>query len=178
MEIFALKKRFGILFLTAALLTASGCSGDPALSAYEQELGQFYESFSVQTAQLENIDPSSEQAADELLSALDGLAELTGQFAEIEVPESYREAGVSDLAASAADHMAEAGTLYRDACRDGESFDSQIADAAHTHYLRAMQQINHIAVMLQGRTPEGDDITVIPQDTPDWSGGESSENRS
>lgn len=172
-----MKKRFGILFLTAALLTASGCSGDPALSAYEQELGQFYESFSAQTAQLENIDSSSEQAADELLATLDGLAELTGQFAEIEVPDSYREAGVSDLAASAADHMAEAGALYRGACRDGESFDSQIADAAHTHYLRAMQQINHIAVMLQGRTPEGDDITVIPQDTPDWSGGESSENR-
>ena len=78
MEIFALKKRFGILFLTAALLTASGCSGDPALWAYEQALGQFYESFSAQTAQLENIDSSSEQAADELLATLDGLAELTG----------------------------------------------------------------------------------------------------
>lgn len=170
-----MKKHLGILFLTAALLTASGCSSDPALTAYENELNRFYESFSVQTAQLENIDPSSGQAADELLAVLDSLAELTGQFAEIEVPDSYKEAGVADLAAAAAEHMAEAGTLYRDACGDGESFDSQIADAAHTHYLRAMQQINHIAVMLQGRTPEGDDITVIPQDVPDWTGGETQE---
>ena len=167
-----LKKHLSILVLTAALLTASGCGSDPALTAYEKELNSFYESFSAQTAQLENIDPSSEQASDELLSSLDSLAELTGQFALVEVPDSYAEAGVGDLAASAADHMKEAGLLYHDACRDGESFDSQIADAAHKHYLRAMQHINHIAVMLQGRTPEGDDITVIPQDAPDWTGGE------
>lgn len=170
-----MKKHFGILFLTAALLTVSGCSGDPALTAYEEELNQFYENFSAQTAQLENINPSSGQATDELLAALHSLSDLTGQFARIEVPDSYKEAGVSDLAASAADHMAEAEALYYDACRDGKSFDSRIADAACTHYLRAMQQINHIAVMLQGRTPEGDDITIVPQDAPDWAGGETEE---
>lgn len=151
-----MKKHLSILVLTAALLTASGCGSDPALTAYEKELNSFYESFSAQTAQLENIAPSSEQASDELLSSLD----------------SYAEAGVGDLAASAADHMKEAETLYHDACRDGQPFDSQIADAAHKHYLRAMQHINHIAVMLQGKTPEGDDITIIPQDAPDWTGGE------
>lgn len=170
-----LKKHLVIFVLTAALLTAAGCGQDSGLSAYEEELNRFYESFSAQTAQLENIDPSSEQASDELLSALDSLAELTGQFALIEIPDRYEDAGVGELAASAADHMKEADQLYHDACRDGESFDSQIADAAQKHYVRAMQQINHIAVMFQGRTPEGDDITVIPQDTPDWTGGETKE---
>ena len=69
-----MKKHLSILVLTAVLLAASGCGSDTALTAYEKELNSFYESFSAQTTQLENIDSSSEQASDELLSSLDSLA--------------------------------------------------------------------------------------------------------
>ncbi|MDO4292243.1 MAG: hypothetical protein Q4C65_03330 [Eubacteriales bacterium] len=169
-----MKKRTGIFLLAASLLTLAGCGEDPQMADYQDRMNAFYEDFSAGAQALEGIDPSSGTAVEELLESLELLNGLTEQLAQIPVPDVYAQAGVNELAAEAADHMAQADRMYREVYGAPDSgFDQETADAAHEHYLRAMKRINYIAVMLQGRTPEAEDVTLVPQEEePDWTGGD------
>ena len=59
-------------------LSLSGCGSDSALTDYTSQMNTFYDAFSSGTLALEQIDPSSETAQEELLSGLDELTALTG----------------------------------------------------------------------------------------------------
>ena len=96
-------------------LSLSGCGSDSALTDYTSQMNTFYDAFSSGTLALEQIDPSSETAQEELLSGLDELTALTDSLADISVPKRYADAGIDELAAQAAEHMQEAGSLQ---CRD------------------------------------------------------------
>ena len=133
-------------------------------------MNTFYDTFSSGTLALEQIDPSSETAQEELLSGLDELTALTDSLADISVPKRYADAGIDELAAQAAEHMQEADSLYHEAC-SAETFDQERASAAQEHYQRAMKRIHYIGIMLQGRTPDDEEITVI-HETTDWTGGD------
>ena len=93
-------------------LSLSGCGSDSALTDYTSQMNTFYDAFSSGTLALEQIDPSSETAQEELLSGLDELTALTDSLADISVPKRYADAGIDELAAQAAEHMQEA-----DSCR-------------------------------------------------------------
>ena len=80
------------------------------------------------------------------------------------------DAGIDELAAQAAEHMQEADSLYHEAC-SAETFDQERASAAQEHYQRAMKRIHYIGIMLQGRTPDDEEITII-HETTDWTGGD------
>ena len=134
-------------------LSLSGCGSDSALTDYTSQ-----------------IDPSSETAQEELLSGLDELTALTDSLADISVPKRYADAGIDELAAQAAEHMQEADSLYHEAC-SAETFDQERASAAQEHYQRAMKRIHYIGIMLQGRTPDDEEITII-HETTDWTGGD------
>ena len=86
------------------------------------------------------------------------------------VPKRYADAGIDELAAQAAEHMQEADSLYHEAC-SAETFDQERASAAQEHYQRAMKRIHYIGIMLQGRTPDDEEITII-HETTDWTGGD------
>ena len=58
-------------------LSLSGCGSDSALTDYTSQMNTFYDAFSSGTLALEQIDPSSETAQEELLSGLDELTALT-----------------------------------------------------------------------------------------------------
>lgn len=156
--------------LLVAAVSLSGCGSDSALTDYTDQMSAFYDAFSAGTFALEQIDPSSETASDELLSGLDDLAALTDSLAAISVPKRYADAGIDELAAEAAQHMQEADSLYHEAC-SAEPFDQERADAAQEHYDRALKRIHYIGIMLQGRTPDDEEITVI-HETTDWTGGD------
>lgn len=64
--------------------------------------------------------------------------------------------------------MQEADSLYHEAC-SAETFDQERASAAQEHYQRAMKRIHYIGIMLQGRTPDDEEITIITKTT-DWTG--------
>lgn len=66
--------------------------------------------------------------------------------------------------------MQEADSLYHEAC-SAETFDQERASAAQEHYQRAMKRIHYIGIMLQGRTPDDEEITII-HETTDWTGGD------
>ena len=138
-------------------LSLSGCGSDSALTDYTSQMNTFY-------------DPSSETAQEELLSGLDELTALTDSLADISVPKRYADAGIDELAAQAAEHMQEADSLYHEAC-SAETFDQERASAAQEHYQRAMKRIHYIGIMLQGRTPDDEEITII-HETTDWTGGD------
>ena len=120
-------------------LSLSGCGSDSALTDYTSQMNTFYDAFSSGTLALEQIDPSSETAQEELLSGLDELTALTASLADISVPKRYADAGIDELAAQAAEHMQEADSLYHEAC-SAETFDQERASAAQEHYQRAMKQ--------------------------------------
>lgn len=63
-------------------LSLSGCGSDSALTDYTSQMNTFYDAFSSGTLALEQIDPSSETAQEELLSGLDELTALTDSLAE------------------------------------------------------------------------------------------------
>ena len=113
---------------------------------------------------------TTEWAQEELLSGLDELTALTDSLADISVPKRYADAGIDELAAQAAEHMQEADSLYHEAC-SAETFDQERASAAQEHYQRAMKRIHYIGIMLQGRTPDDEEITII-HETTDWTGGD------
>lgn len=110
-------------------LSLSGCGSDSALTDYTSQMNTFYDAFSSGTLALEQIDPSSETAQEELLSGLDELTALTDSLADISVPKRYADAGIDELAAQAAEHMQEADSLYHEAC-SAETFDQERASAA------------------------------------------------
>ena len=122
-------------------LSLSGCGSDSALTDYTSQMNTFYDAFSSGTLALEQIDPSSETAQEELLSGLDELTALTDSLADISVPKRYADAGIDELAAQAAEHMQEADSLYHEAC-SAETFDQERASAAQEHYQRAMKRIH------------------------------------
>lgn len=80
-------------------LSLSGCGSDSALTDYTSQMNTFYDAFSSGTLALEQIDPSSETAQEELLSGLDELTALTDSLADISVPKRYADAGIDELAA-------------------------------------------------------------------------------
>ena len=69
-------------------LSLSGCGSDSTLTDYTSQMNTFYDAFSSGTLALEQIDPSSETAQEELLSGLDELTALTDSLADISVPEA------------------------------------------------------------------------------------------
>lgn len=156
--------------LAASLLFITGCGEEEHLAVFHDQVDSFYDSLSTVVSQLENIDPDSETAVDDLLGDMDNMAVIFSQLAEIEVPEEFE--NIDEWADDAANYMAEADRLYHDAYADG-GYDENIAAAAAENYTRAMKRINYIAIVMQGRVPEDDNIVILSEpDEPDWNGGE------
>lgn len=152
------------------LLLLSGCGSNQELDTFHEEMDDFYDSLSTAVNVLENIDPNSESAVDNLLSQLDDMSALFDELAAIEAPTPFE--NIEGIAAEAAEYMTEANALYHEAYADG-GYDDSIGEAAGENYSRAMKRINYIAVLLQGRYPEDENVTIVPEsDEPDWNGGE------
>ena len=156
-------KNVAALLLCAGCLTlCAGCAKSAELSAFHDEMDSFYEGLTQSVSELEAIDPASESAADDMLSCLDEMSLLFWQFSEAEVPEKMEDriGNVDELADQAAAYMQEACRLWHDAW-EGEEYDEAAAQAAQEYYTRAMEWVNYISLLLQGRIPEGEDVTVV-----------------
>jgi len=147
-----------VILLTVCLL--SGCGKDESLEKYYSEMSSFSEDINTEFAVLNNIDPSSETAVDEMLTVLDELAVSFQGLADIEVPEEF--SANESLADEAADYMREASELYHEAYAESD-YHSDIADVAQENYNRAVKRINYISMILQGQMPEDESITIITE---------------
>lgn len=147
-----------------ALLTASllmGCGENAELKGFKDQMGSFYENITGVSDSIDAIDPEASDAVDSLLSNLDAMSEQFKTLSEMEIPEEF--SNIEGLADDAATYMEEAVALYNNAYSNG-SFDENTAAAAAENYSRAMKRLNYIASLLQGKTPEGEGVTVTTED--------------
>ena len=109
---------------------------------------------------LNNIDPESDTAMEDMLTALDDLAAEFNTLAEIEVPRQF--SAIENLADEAGDNMSQAASLYREAY-GGEEYNENVAAAAAEYYNRAIKRINYISEILQGEMPTDDSIVITTE---------------
>ena len=133
-----------------SLLLLSGCGKDQELEQFYSEMESFTERANQNFQTLSGIDPSSENAVDELLAAMDSLAETFTVLAEISVPDE------------ASSYMTEAAALYHEAYADG-GYSENTAATAQENYDRAVMRMNVISEVLQGETPTDAAVTVTTE---------------
>ena len=147
-----LKKYTLILALFLCMSMIAGCGEKEELTTFKEEMKDFYAEVSVIESSINAIDEQAEDAVSALLIQLEQMSTQFQQLAELEVPEEF--ISVEDLADDAADYMYEAVRLYGEAYEEDYVSDSLIQAAAE-NYDSAMKRINYIAVLLQGKIPEG-----------------------
>lgn len=111
-------------FLLGTLLL-SGCGTSQKLEElqnYRSEMDGFCSSVSSLQAQIDAIEPDSENAQEELLSLLDQLAEASAEAAGFSTPEGYEEAG--EMCRRASDYLQEAKGEYH-AAFEATPFDTE-----------------------------------------------------
>ena len=143
-----------------SLLLLSGCGKDQELEQFYSEMESFTERANQNFQTLSGIDPSSENAVDELLAAMDSLAETFTVLAEISVPEEF--ASSEEIADEASSYMTEAVALYHEAYADG-GYSENTAATAQENYDRAVMRMNVISEVLQGETPTDAAVTVTTE---------------
>ena len=145
-------------FLAAALL--AGCGKNAELDKFHTEMENFTQQANETFDVLNNIDPESDTAMEDMLTALYYLAAEFNTLAEIEVPRQF--SAIENLADEAGDNMSQAASLYREAY-GGEEYNENVAAAAAEYYNRAIKRINYISEILQGEMPTDDSIVITTE---------------
>ncbi len=146
----ATKKIFSSFFaflLLAIALCGCGKKTDTELDTFQAELDEFTTSVSELDAKINSINPTSDNAVNELLSYYDLLDTEFQELAAISVPEEYSD--VTRLSASASEYMSEAVSYYHIAF-ESEYLDQDILRRASSYYEKAFEFINYIGQVLLG----------------------------
>lgn len=143
------------LFITSAFCACG--SEDPVISKFKKDINQFCEEISKIDTEINNINPDSEDAPDELLENLDKLDGLFHNFAEMDFPEEYDY--LEDIADESSSYMTTAVENYHKAYSNN-SYNEYIADYAKENYSRSYKRVQIILSFLHGETPEGVDLTM------------------
>ena len=153
-------KNFNKLVVLCAVLLCglllTGCGEDEQLTAYQEDMNTFFEHIVDFNDNMNAIDPSADNATEQLLSYLDQLQAEIAWMAELETPDQF--STVDSLADEADENMQQAVALYHSAF-ESEVFDEAVAEAARQYYDRANLRIQYIRMILHGEIPEGEGIT-------------------
>lgn len=150
-----------LLVCSSSLLTGCG-KEDEALNQYKENMTTFCESIMAQNDTINAIDPTSDTAVDELLGELDALNEAFTSLADMEVPDEF--SAVETLADEAGDYMNEAVSLYHQVFA-AEVMEQDTLEIANENYHRSMKRIQYIGDILMGQLPDGDDVSIIYEDS-------------
>lgn len=143
--------RFAAVCVSCLVILLTGCSENEELNTYKINMNQFFENVKIYDSSINAIDPESETAVAELLALLDSMEHTFSQMASLEVPEGFP--GVEQLADEASEYMTEAVSCYHQAF-EGETYNSELADAAKENYDRANLRVQYILSILHGDIPE------------------------
>lgn len=140
-------------------LFCSGCNSSAAdkMEAFSKSISEFSTNVSDINKQINEIDASADDASQQLLSCLDQLDKDFSELADMEIPAQYD--SISSLADEASENMSQAVTFYHTAY-ESDPFSEQDAEVAYQYYTRAMTRLNYIGTILQGKLPEGDNVTI------------------
>lgn len=151
---------FSVLCLI--ILTISGCgSGNSDLETYKSNMNDFFEAVAGYNDAINEIDPNSETATQDLLTDLDGMNAEFQKMAAYKIPNEF--SSLSDLSTEAASYMSQAVTTYHQAY-DG-AYNKDSADLAAQYYARANSRVQYMISILHGETPSGEGVTITTEDT-------------
>lgn len=153
------------LLMPLLLVLLSGCGNDRELEIYNENMTNFTTSIKKITAQMDEINPESEDAELEMMGCLNAMNTQFQMLAQMDVPKEF--ASVESLADEASAYMSEAVTLYSEIFSANEYQEENVL-AAQENYDRAMKRISYISMLLQGELPEGDNITVTKEEALDF----------
>lgn len=148
-----------------SLASLTGCGKDAELEHYKENMTAFTENVADIKFQMEEIDPSGEDAVTDVLACLDELQIQFAILAEMEVPKEF--ISVESLADEAGSYMEEAVSLYHEVF-EADEYDETTADVAAQNYDRAMTRLSYISTLLQGELPEGDNIIITEEEVLDF----------
>ncbi len=161
-------KRYSALMISVLLmcmLFGCGKKSSEELSAYKENMTDFYNKLSYYNTEINTIDPEAEDAPAQLLLLMDQMNEAYKQMAEYKVPEEFE--SIADISREAAEYMQSANEYYHLAY-DGE-FNEDNEDLARQYYERANSRVKVMLQVLHGEIPEGDNVIVTTQEAGQFS---------
>ncbi|MCH4191141.1 MAG: hypothetical protein LKF52_02450 [Butyrivibrio sp.] len=148
--------------LCLVLLTISGCgTKNDDLETYKTNMNSFFDAVASYNDAINEIDPNSATATQDLLSDLDGMNAEFQKMAAYEIPDEF--SSLSNLSTDAASYMSQAVATYHQAY-DG-AYNKDSADLAAQYYERANSRVQYMISILHGETPSGEGITITTEDT-------------
>ena len=163
-----MKKKFSVLLISvlfACMLFGCGKKNSEELSAYKENMTEFYNKLSYYDTEINSIDPEAEDATTQLLLLMDQMNEAYKLMAGYAVPEEFD--SIADISKEAAEYMQSANEYYHLAY-DGE-FDENNEDLARQYYERANSRAQVMLQVLHGEIPEGDNVIVTTQEAGQFS---------
>ena len=149
-----------VICLSTLFLTGCG-SKSSDLETYKTNMNAFFDAVSGYNDAINEIDPNSETATQDLLADLDGMNAEFQKMASYQIPDEFSSLG--DLATESASYMDQAVAAYHQAY-DG-TYNKDSADLAVQYYERANNRVQYMIMILHGEVPSGEGITVTTQDT-------------
>lgn len=160
-----MKHKIILLLISLTLAFSLTACGNTSLSAYKEDMESFLNDITKVDTQMNQIDPDSEDAVTEMLECLDAMNKAFEALAEINVPSEF--SAIESLADEASENMNYALQYYTDAFSNLSSYDEAKGDAANQYLQRALLRKEYISIILQGGTPEGDDVVITYEETDD-----------
>lgn len=144
------------------VLSLSGCGNtseeEKELAAFSSSVAEFADYIQEIDEQINSLDVSRKESADELLELLDDMNAKFAAFAMVSAPGPYE--SIPGLATQASEEMSRAVSYYHTAY-ESEVFNENYADAAYQCYVNSMEAVKYMGMLLLGEEiSEGDHITV------------------
>lgn len=157
-------KKIYLLSILFVLIFSYGCGNNDKLNDYYSGMQSFTSNVQIITEELEMVDISKEASPKQINALLERLLEQFKIMSELEVPKTF--ATNEELADDAYNYMNEAVSLFKEFTTDFEDDDK--LRMAKENYERAMTRVNYMSVILQGKLPEGDNISTYEEDATDF----------
>lgn len=150
-----------VLSLSMGLTACSGAGAGKEVSEYKKDVETFYNTLVDVDKEINDIDPSSQEAMDKLFEEFDKLQSSYSQMAELtvptkDVPEAF--AYISDLADEASSYMTQANEYLKQSF-DDSSYNENTLKAALECYNRANKRAVYIVSLLNGELPKDENIS-------------------
>lgn len=161
-----MKKAISIILATATIiLSLAGCASSDSnkeLNAYKASMEEFFTTLEDIDAEINAIDPESNDAMELLYESFAKLEEAYYNMSQLTVPtEGAPETFVyiESLADSAYDYMLQASDYMHDAYSES-SYNESILEAALECYKRASKRVLYIIDLLHGNIPADEAISI------------------
>lgn len=144
-----MKKRLLLILTICIMVFGLTACGSKEKQNFISNLNIFCNNIQVVDYNINNINPKSTKAVENLIDQLDALAGCYSDFANLEFPKEY--AGLKDTALEASDYMAVAVSYYKTAY-EGEYYNEEYGNYAKDNYDRAYKRVQAIVKVIKGET--------------------------